>query len=76
MNVIEEAENSRTGEMKNVDNVGTGTSSGNVKNIDLEMLEENCEFYEDEFNRKVQLGRNLNIIINRLDLTHKHCHMI
>ena len=65
MNVIEEAGSSRRGEMKNVDDVGTGTSSVKCTNIDLEMLEKNCESYEEEFNRKIELGRNLKIIINK-----------
>ena len=51
--------------MKNVDDVGTGTSSVKCTNIDLEMLEKNCESYEEEFNRKIELGRNLKIIINK-----------
>ena len=39
--------------MKHVDDAETGTSSVKCTNIDLEMLEKNCESYEDEVNRKI-----------------------
>ena len=41
------------------------TSSVKCTNIDLEMLEKNVESYVDEFNRKIELGRNLKIKINK-----------
>ena len=62
---IDESQTHSSGEMKNVDDAGTGTSSVKCTNIDLEMLEKNVESYVDEFNRKIELGRNLKIIINK-----------
>ena len=59
MNVIEEAGSSRSGEMKNVDDVGTGTSSVKCTNIDLEKLRSDCFAIHQEFERKIELGRNL-----------------
>ena len=40
-------------------------SSDKCTNINLDMLEKNVEYYVDEFNRKIELGRNLKIIINK-----------
>ena len=53
MNSIDEAGSSRSGEMKNVDDAGTGASSVKCTNIDLEMLEKIVESAVDEFNRKI-----------------------
>ena len=50
--------------MKHVDEAGTGTSSVKCKNIDLEKLRSQCFAINQEFERKIELGRNLNKIIN------------
>ena len=75
---IDEAETHRSGEMKNVDDAGTGTSSVKCTNIDFEKLERNVECEVDEFNRNIELGRNLKIIIEQksVDLTHMLCHRV
>merc|ERR1711888_378207 len=61
---IDEAETHRCREMKHVDEAGTGTSSVKCKNIDLEKLRSQCFANYQEFERKIELGRNLNKIIN------------
>ena len=41
------------------------TSSVKCVNIDLEKLEKNIESHVDEFERKIELGRNVQKIINK-----------
>ena len=59
---IDESQTHRSGEMKNVDQAET--SSAKYANINLEMLEKNIECEVDEFERKIELGRQLKMIIN------------
>ena len=40
-------------------------SLGKCTSLNLVELEKNVESYVDEFNRKIELGRNLKIIINK-----------
>ena len=71
---IDEAQTHRSGtcaEMKNVDQAEThmsGTSSAKCTNINFEKLKMECIAEGYEFNRKIELGRNLKIIINDQDL--------
>ena len=54
------------GEMKNVDEAGwSGTSSAKCTNLNFEKLEKNLESHVDEFDRKIDLGRNFKMIINK-----------
>ena len=66
---IEEAETHRgvtCREMKNVDQAaGSATSSVKCTNIYFEKLENNIITDMNEFNRKIELGRNVKIIINK-----------
>ena len=62
---IDESQTYTSGEMKNVDETETKTSLVKYTGLNLEMLEKNVESYVDEFNRKIELGRNLKIIINK-----------
>ena len=68
INSIDETHTTATaGEMKHVDQAGTNrrvTSSEKYKNIDLEKLRSQCFAINQEFERKIELGRNLNKIIN------------
>ena len=68
INSIDETHTTATaGEMKHVDQAGTNrivTSSEKYKNIDLEKLRSECFAINQEFERKIELGRNLNKIIN------------
>ena len=55
------------GEMKHVDQAGTNrrvTSLEKCTNIDLDKLRSQCFAINQEFERKIELGRNLNKIIN------------
>ena len=51
--------------MKNVDEAETGGSSMKYTGLNFEKLERNVECEVDEFNRKIELGRNLKIIIEK-----------
>ena len=62
---IDKSQTHRSGEIKNVDETETKTSLVKYSSLNLEMLEKNLESYVDEFNRKIELGRNLKIIINK-----------
>ena len=66
---IDEVENPRYGaceQMKNIDEDGTNRmETSSEKCTNLEMLEKNVRSYVDEFNRKIEIGRNLKIIINK-----------
>ena len=68
INSIDETHTTATaGEMKHVDQAGTNrrvTSSEKYKNIDLEKLRSECFAINQEFERKIELGRNLKKIIN------------
>ena len=50
------------GQMKNVDKAGT--SSAKCTNLNFEKLERECIVEVDDFERKIELARNLTIIIN------------
>ena len=43
------------------------TSSVKCANLNLEKLERECFAHVDEFERKIELGRNLKILINKHD---------
>ena len=62
---IDESQTHSSGEMKNFDDAGTGASSVKCTNIDFKKLERNVKCEVDEFNRKIELGRNLKIIIEK-----------
>ena len=51
--------------MNNLDEAGTKPSLMMYKGLNCEKLEKNVEYHVDEFNRKIELGRNLKIIINK-----------
>ena len=74
MKNVDEAETHRSGtggEMKNVDEAETQrsvTSSAKCTNINFEKLKKNVIDEVDEFNRKIELGRQFKIIINGEDL--------
>ena len=54
------------GQMKNVDQAGSSvTSSTKCTNLNFEELERNVEFEVDEFNRKIDLGIKLKMIIEK-----------
>ena len=59
---IDKSQTHRSGEMKNVDQAGT--SSVKCTNIDLEKLRSECFAINQEFERKIELGRNLKKIVN------------
>ena len=59
---IDEAETHRSGEMKNVDKTETGTSLMKYKGLNFEKLKRNVQCEVDEFERKIELGRQLKII--------------
>ena len=61
---IHEAESHSSVEMKNVDEAETKSSLVKYTGLNFEKLERNVDYYVDEFNRKIELGRNLKIIIN------------
>ena len=71
---IDEAETHRSGtcgEMNKVDQAQTHmiwTSSAKCTNINFEKLRRECIAEGEEFNRKIELGRQLKIIINGEDL--------
>ena len=53
-------------QMKKIDEDGTNRmETSSEKCTNLEMLEKNVRSYVDEFNRKIEIGRNLKIIINK-----------
>ena len=59
------------GEIRNVDEAEThrsGTSLGKCTSLNFEKLKKNVLCQADEFNRKIELGRQLKIIINEEDL--------
>ena len=70
MKHVDKDENSMIGvfaEMKHIDDAGTNrrvTSSEKCTNIDLEKLRSECIVEVKEFERKIELGRNINKIIN------------
>ena len=63
--LIDEAESHSSGEMKNVDEAENGTSSMKYTGLNFEKLERNVLCQSDKFNRKIELGRQLKIIINK-----------
>ena len=62
---IDESQTHSSLEMKNVDEAETGGSSMKYTGLNFEKLERNVECEVDEFNRKIELGRNLKIILNK-----------
>ena len=61
---VETHRSGTSGEMKNVDEAKTKASLVKYTGLNFEKLERNVECEVDEFNRKIELGRNLKIIIN------------
>ena len=56
----------KSGIKRNIDEDGTNRmEASSEKCMNLEVLEKNVWSYVDEFNRKIEIGRNLKLIINK-----------
>ena len=62
---IHESESHMSGEMKNVDESETKSSLVMYTGLNFEKLERNALCEVDEFNRKIDIGRQLKIIVNK-----------
>ena len=65
---IDESQTHSSVEMKNVDEAETKASLMKYTGLNFEKLKRNVDYYVDEFERKIELGRNLKIIINDQDV--------